>query len=103
MWGNGPDQYLLREAIEDVDLFVQPLRALDHALLEPVGNTPLDVGLEHSETDPVQRGLRRGELLQDLDAKARFLHHPPDAPNLSLDAVQAGHQCLLLSAVQHAA
>ena len=56
---------------------------------------------EHGQADAVQRGFGRGELLQDLHTQPRFLDHSADAADLSLDAVQARHQPLLLCGVQH--
>ena len=37
---------------------------------------------EHGKADAVERGFRRGELLEDLDAEARLLNHAPDAADL---------------------
>ncbi len=45
--------------------------------------------LEHCEADAIERRLGGGELLEDFDAQARFLHHAPDAARLPLDAVSA--------------
>ena len=57
---------------------------------------------EDTETDAVQRRLRRRELLEKLDTQPWFLHHSPDPANLALDSIQARHQRLLLSLIQHA-
>jgi hypothetical protein len=57
------------------------------------------VEAEDGETDPVEGRFCGGELLQDLDHRARFLHHPADAAHLSFDAVQARDDRLLLGLV----
>jgi hypothetical protein len=44
---------------------------------------------EDGEADAVERGLGGRELLEDFDAQARFLHHAPDAADLSFDPVQS--------------
>jgi hypothetical protein len=93
---------LFRETVEDVDQLVQPFRSFDFALFDALGHTLLDVRLQDGKADPVQGGLGGRELLQDLDAKAWFLHHPPDTAHLSFNAVQTSDQCLLLGAIQHA-
>jgi hypothetical protein len=56
---------------------------------------------EHREADPIERGLGSRELLKKLDAQPRFLHHPADPSNLTLDAVQSRHDRLLLRLVHH--
>jgi hypothetical protein len=48
------------------------------------------------EADPVQGRLGGGELLKELDADARLLDHPPDAPNLAFDPIESRHEALLL-------
>ena len=39
--------------------------------------------------------------LQNLNAQARLLHHPPDAANLTFDPIQSRDNGLLLGSSQH--
>ncbi len=92
---------LLREAVEDIDELRKALGSLSFPLREAVGNTFFDVELQNGEADAIQRGFGGRELLQDFDAKAWLFDHAPDATHLSLDAVQARDESLLLYSVQH--
>ena len=56
---------------------------------------------EDGEADAVEGGFGGGQLLQDFHAQARFLDHPANAADLSLDAVQTGDDSLLLCLVEH--
>lgn len=57
--------------------------------------------LEQGQADAIERGLGRRQLLKDLDARPRFLHHFPDPANLPFDAVQSCNQPLLIRRVRH--
>ena len=57
--------------------------------------------LEDREADAIERRFGRGKLLQNLDAQAGFLHHPPDAAHLPFDPIQARDDRLLLGFVEH--
>ena len=98
----GVEGILFREPVEDVDELVQAFRALGLSLIDAVRYAFLDMEAEHGEADAVHRRLGRRELLQDFHTQPRFLHHPPDAANLSLDAVQARDEGLLLGGIEHA-
>ena len=87
---------LLREPVEDIDQLRQALRALGFPLLEAVGHALFDVELQDGEADAIQRRFGGRELLQDFDAQARLLDHPPDTAHLSFDPVQTRNQRLLL-------
>ena len=61
-----------------------------------------DVVLEEPGADLLERGLDRGDLGEDVDAVAVLLDHPLDAAHLSLDAVQApGQRLLVLGVAMH--
>jgi hypothetical protein len=57
--------------------------------------------LEYRETDPVECRFGSRELLKNVHAEARLLHHAPNAANLSLDPVQPRDEALLLCLIQH--
>ena len=71
---------------------------------ERVRDAVADVILEELHRDALQRGRHGGDLREDVDAVALVLDHPLDAPHLTLDAVQALDQRVLLRdvAVGHA-
>src|SRR5262245_9644107 len=89
------------EAVENVHEFGQALGAIGIALRDAFGDTLFDVETENGEADAVERRFRGRELLEDLDAQARFLHHAADAAHLAFDPVQARDDGLLLGFVQH--
>jgi len=93
---------LLREAVEDIHELGEPLGLLRVSLHDAVGDASLHVEFEDGEADAVERRLRGGQLLQDVDAKPRLLHHPAYSPNLTFDSIQPGHDRLLLWLVEHA-
>ena len=86
----------LREAVEDIDELSEAPGAFLFTLLDALGHALFDVELQHGEADPVQCGFGGRELLQDFDAQARLLDHPPDPSHLPFDAVQARDESLLL-------
>jgi hypothetical protein len=92
---------LFRESVEDIDQLGKALAVLGFAEGRPVRDAALDVEAQNAQTDAVESGLGSSELLQNLHAEARFLHHPANAADLSFDPVQAGHKGLLLWFVQH--
>jgi hypothetical protein len=96
-----PNQ-LFGESIEDIDELGEPFGAFGIAFGHALRDALLDMKAEDREADPVQGGFRGGELLEDVDTEAGFLHHPPDTPDLALNPVEARHESLLLRVVQHA-
>ncbi len=94
---------LFGETVEDGDELIQPAFAFDLAKFDAFGHTLLDVCLDDSKADAIERGFGGGELLKDFDAEARFFHHPADPAHLAFDAVQARDECLLPGCVQHKA
>ena len=56
---------------------------------------------EDGEADAIERRFGRGQLLEDLDAEPRLLHHPPDAAHLTFDAIETCDESLLLRFVEH--
>ena len=92
---------LFGEAIEDIHELRQPLRFFGFTLPDTFRDASLDVVLENGETDPVQRRFCSRELLKNVDAEPRLLHHAPDAANLSFDPVQSRDEALLLCLIQH--
>jgi hypothetical protein len=60
------------------------------------------MGAQDRQADAIKRRFSGGELLKDFHAQTGFLHHPPDAPHLSFNAIESGHQKLLLRGFQHA-
>lgn len=93
---------LLRKTIENVHKFRQPLTTFRAALFDPVWNAALDVIPEDRQANAIERSFRGGELLEDVDAQPRLLHHPTDPANLPFDPIEPGHERLLLRLVQHA-
>ena len=63
---------------------------------QPLTNAMIDVVFEHGEADPVQRRFSCGQLLQDLNARPRFLDHPADASDLAFDAIQTTNEGVLI-------
>jgi hypothetical protein len=59
------------------------------------------VKLEDGEADPIQGGFGSGELLQDLHAQARLLHHSTNPADLPFNPIEPGDDGLLLLCVQH--
>ena len=51
--------------------------------------------VEQAEGDAVQRGPRRGDLGEHVDAVAVVLDHPLDPADLTLDPAQAAQQLVL--------
>jgi hypothetical protein len=92
---------LLREPIEDVYKLREAFGPFRFAFRDAIRHALLDVETEDGKADAVEGGFRRGELLEDLDAQPRFLHHSTDAADLPLDSVQTGDDSLLLRLVQH--
>ena len=92
---------LLRKAIEYGHELIKAALTLGFAELHPLRDAALDVGLDDRETDSIERRLSCRELLKDLDAESRLLHHPADPADLALDPVQAGDDGPLLGCVQH--
>lgn len=66
------------------------------------GTPPSDMELEDGEADSVEGRLGCRKLLEDFDAKPRFLDHPADAPDLTFDSIETGDNGLLLCFVEHA-
>jgi hypothetical protein len=97
-----PGRVLFRKPIENVHQLREPLGPLGIATRDTVGDAVFDVKPEDHETDPVEGGFRRGELLKELDAQAGFLHHAADTAHLPFDPIQPGDESLLLRFVQHA-
>jgi hypothetical protein len=89
------------EAVENIHELAELTALFRFTLGNAVRDAPFDVKLEDRQADPVERGLGRRPLLKELDAHTRLLHHPPDASNLTFDAVQARHERLLLRVIQH--
>ena len=92
---------LFRKSIEDIDEFRKPEAPLGVSLGDPFGDAGFDMEAEDREADAVERRFSRGELLQNLDAQAWLLHHPPDAAHLAFDAIETCDDSLLLRFVQH--
>jgi TetR/AcrR family fatty acid metabolism transcriptional regulator len=92
---------LLGKAIEDVDQLGEALGLLGFTLGDPFGDALLDVEPEDGQADAVERRLGGRELLQNVHAEPRLLNHAADAAHLSLDAVQARDERLLLCLIQH--
>src|SRR4029079_18858415 len=76
---------LFAEAVEDVDELREALRGLGLSAHDAVRYALLDVIAKHRQADAVQGGFSGRELLQQLHADPRLLHHPPDAAHLSLN------------------
>ena len=93
----------LSKTVEDVDEFVQLFAPFRLALADAIPDAVVDVIAKDCQADAIKRGLGSRQLLEDFDAQAGFLHHPPDSPDLSLDSVQSCHERLLLSWSTHGA
>ena len=94
--GPGPDS---GESVENVDQFLQAGLAFFSALFDARRDALFDVRPQDGQTDSIQSGLGRRELLQDLHTQTGLLHHPPDPAYLPLDPVEPSHQKLLLGRV----
>jgi len=92
---------LFGESVEDIHELGEPPAALGLALGNPVGHARFDVKPENREADAIERRFRGGELLQNLDAETRLLHHPADAAHLTFDAIEPCDESLLLRFVEH--
>ena len=89
------------ETVEDVHELAEPLRPLRFAALDTVGHARGDVKLEHRHADAVEGGLGGRQLLEDLDAEASILNHPANAADLTLDAIQADDEGVLMFGFEH--
>jgi hypothetical protein len=92
---------LLGEPVEDVDQLREALALFGIALGDAFRHAGFDVKAEDGEADAIERRFGGGELLQDFDAEARLLDHPPDPADLPLDAIETCDDSLLLRFVQH--
>src|SRR5207249_999963 len=70
---------------------------------ESVGDTVVDVTVEHLEGEILERGVHGRDLSEDVDAVAIVLHHPLDAAYLSFDPVEPLDQRVLVVPVLHRA
>ena len=63
--------------------------------LQSFGDTGLDVVANHHLADPAQRLVDGGDLGQDFHTPIRFLNHPPQTADLSLDDAQTSEGIFL--------
>ena len=94
--GRGP---VSGEPVENVYQFLQTGLAFFAALFDARRYTLFNVCPQDGQTDTIQSGLGRRELLQDLHTQTGLLHHPPDPAYLPFDPVEPSHQKLLLGRV----
>jgi len=96
-WARRHGERLLGETVENIDQFAQLFSLFDFTLRHSVGDAVVDVVSEDGKANPVQSRLGGSQLLQNVDAQARFLDHAPNAPDLTLDTIEARNKRLLLS------
>lgn len=92
---------LLGEPIENIHELGEAFRFLWLTSHDPFGYASLDVILQDGQADPVQRRFRSRELLKNVYAEPRLLHHAPNAAHLSFDPVKPRDEALLLCLIQH--
>jgi hypothetical protein len=90
---------LFGEAVENIDQLGESLRLLRFPFGDTIRDAFLDVKPQNRETDPVQRCFGRRQLLKNVYAEARLLHHPADAADLTFDSIEACDKALLLQLI----
>jgi hypothetical protein len=62
---------------------------IDPSLSYRLRHTAAEMGFEHSTSDPIERTLHCGELVEYVDAITVFLHHPEDSVEMPAGTAQS--------------
>src|SRR5712691_6648448 len=88
---------------EPLHCFEQLLRLLHGVALlarrERAGDAVIHVAVEDLQRERIECGRHGADLREDVDAVPVFLDHLLDPAHLTLDAVQAFHECLLVGVI----